>query len=255
MHKRLIVCLAIALAAAGSWIAPSARAAALPDCLDNPGVPDRLGFTHRFSFRLGNSFWYFLGPELQLPNSPEQVGQPQDLPGHCWKLGLPVGDKIRLIGKHYNSGPIAAGPPARFWSSNAGNHQHLFWVDVVIARWTPRRALEMARNGYVHYHELVKAGAGCLHPRKVAWFRHSAIEKFSFDGGPPPVLPDGTFFRPRNVPHDVTPGIDYNFPPNYDIPYQPGAQREGRDPFFLPVCGSSDSGSKKGLKKGSKRGD
>ena len=38
--------------------------------------------------------------------------------------------------------------------------------------------------------------------------------------------------------YEVRPGIDFNFPPNYDIPYQPSAQREGRDPFFLPVCGN-----------------
>ncbi|MCP4205318.1 MAG: hypothetical protein GY769_25690 [bacterium] len=224
----------------GLGLVPDASAAELPFCLVNPGVPDLEGFTHRVQIRLGGSFWYLLGPELQLPTTPDQAGQPQDLPGHCWKVGLPIGGKPRLIGKHFNTGPLGAGAPPRFWSSNAGSHQQLFWVDLVISRWSPRIALEKAADGYVHYHELIKVGEGCLHPRLVAWFRHSAIEKFSFDGGPPPVLPDGTLFRPRNVPHDVQPGIDHNFPPNYDIPYKPESQREGRDPFFLPVCGSGD---------------
>jgi hypothetical protein len=231
LHRILFILLSAALAA------PSAEAAKLPFCLANPGIPDLEGFTHRIQVRLNGSFWYFLAPELQLPNSPGQSGQPQDLPGHCWKLSLPLGSKPRLIGKHFNTGPLGAGSPPLFWSSNAGNHQQLFWVDVVIDRWSPRIALEKAADGYVHYHEFVKVGKGCLHPRLVAWFRHSAIEKFSFDGGPPPVLPDGTLFRPRNVPHDVLPGIDHNFPPNYDIPYKPDSQRVGQDPFFLPVCG------------------
>ncbi|MFQ5527312.1 MAG: hypothetical protein ACE5GX_13750 [Thermoanaerobaculia bacterium] len=240
--RALVACFLLLL-----FSAAGARAGKLPDCLARPGTEDLLGFTHQFQVKLGRQFWYLLGPELQLPNTPEQAGQPQDLPGHCWKLGLPVGDRIRLIGKHFNTGPLGAGAPGRFWSSTAASHQQLYWVDVIIARWTSRRALEMARNGYVHYHELIKAGEGCLHPKLVAWFRHSAIEKFSFDGGPPPVLPDGKFFRPRNVPHDVLPGIDYNFPPNYDIPYKPLSQRAG-DPFLLPVCGA-DNQSRKGSKE------
>ncbi len=243
VRNLIAACTRISIVAAFvcGFLGGGAGAATLPDCLANPGVPDRLGFVHQIPIRIGSQFWYFLGPELQLPGSPEQVGQPQDVPGHCWKLSLPVGDKIRLIGKHFNTGPLGAGGPARFWSSDAGNHQQLYWVDIVIARWSARRALEMSKDGYVHYHELIKADEGCLHPKLVAWFRHTAIEKFSFDGGAPPVLPDGTFFRPRNVPHDVLPGIDYAFPPNYDIPYQPGAQREGRDPFFLPVCGADNA--------------
>ena len=233
---RHIVLLTIAVCV----LANAAAAAGLPDCLANPGLPDLEGFTHRVQVRLNGSFWYMLAPELQLPNSPAQVGQAQDLPGHCWKVGPPLGNKPRLIGKHFNTGPLIAGGPPRFWSSTAGSHQQLYWVDALIDRWSPRIAQEKATQGYVHYHELVKVGRGCLHPRLVLWFRHSAIEKFSFDGGPPPVLPDGTLFRPRNVPHDVLPGIDHNFPPNYDIPYQPESQRPGRDPFFLPVCGSGD---------------
>lgn len=218
----------------------AAQAAGLPACLANPGIPDVEGFTHRVQVRLNGKFWYFLAPELLLPNSPGQSGQPQDVPGHCWLVGPPIGNKPRLIGKHFNTGPLQAGAPPRFWSSTAGSHQQLYWVDVVLDRWSPRIAEEKSAQGYVHYHELVRVGKGCLHPRLVAWFRHSAIEKFSFDGGPPPVLPNGTLFRPRNVPHDVLPGIDHNFAPSYDIPYQPESQRPGRDPFFLPVCGADD---------------
>lgn len=221
------------------FLSAGVHAAKLPDCLANPGIPDLEGFTHRIQVRLNGSFWYLLAPELQLPTTPAQAGQSQDLPGHCWKLGFPIGNKPRLFGKHFNTGPLAGGSAPRFWSSTAGSHQQLFWVDLVVSRWSPRIALEMAQGGYVHYHELIKVGEGCVHPRLVAWFRHSAIEKFSFDGGPPPVLPSGTLFRPRNVPHDVQPGIDHNFPPNYDIPYKPESQRQG-DPFLLPVCSAGD---------------
>lgn len=231
---------ALVFLTASGALASEARAAKLPDCLANPGIPDLEEFTHRVQIRLNGSFWYFLAPELQLPNTPEQTGQPQDVPGHCWHVGPPLGNRARLIGKHFNTGPLATGADPRFWSSSAGSHQQLYWVDAVIDRWSPRIALEKAAQGYVHYHELVKVGEGCLHPRRVAWFRHTAIEKFSFDGGPPPVLPDGTLFRPRNVPHDVLPGVDHGFPPNYDIPYRPENQRPGRDPFFLPVCGASE---------------
>lgn len=232
---RIVLILVLATLGLPTW----ASGAKTPACLANPGIPDLEGFTHRVQLRLGSSFWYFLGAELQLPGSPDQIGQPQDIPGHCWKLSFPLGNRPRLIGKHFNTGPVGGGSPSRFWSSNAGSHQHLYWVDVMIDRWSPRIALEKSKSGYVHYHELVRAGEGCVHPRLVAWFRHTAIERFSLDGGPPPVLPDGRLFRPRNVPHDVLPGIDHSFPPNYDIPYKPESQREGRAPFFIPVCGSN----------------
>ena len=138
-----------------------------------------------------------------------------------------MGNKPRLIGKHFNTGPLAAGAAGRFWSSDSPDHSQLYWVDVIVDRWSARIAAQRAKDGYVHYHELVRAGDGCLHPRLVAWLRHSAIEKFSLDGGPPQTLPDGRAFRPRNVPHLVHPGIDFNFPPTYDEPYQPGAARQG----------------------------
>ncbi len=148
----------------------------------------------------------------------------------------PLGRYPRFFGHHYNTGPLGAGAPGRFWSSNAPDHSLLFLVDIIISRWTPKLALERFNDGYVHYHELVREGDGCVHPRLVAWFKHTAIESFSFDGGPPPVLPDGTFFRPRNVPFKVRPGIAHGFMVNYDVPYKPQQQRIGREAFPVEVC-------------------
>lgn len=229
-----------------------ANAGRLADCLANPGVPDRLGFQHKAPIRIGSTFWYLLAPELQLPTTPDNVGQPQDLPGHCWFTSRPLGKFPRLFGKHFNTGPVAAGAPPRFWSSTAAAHQQLFSVDILISRWSPQIALDRAREGYVHYHELVRENDGCIHPRLVAWFRHTAIESFSFDGGPPPVLPDGRFFRPRNVPHKVRPGIEHNFMVNYDVPYKPEQQRIGREAFPLEVCTLGGSSEKNETRRKSK---
>jgi len=185
-------------------------------------VPDDLGgFIHRVEVRVDGEDWYLLGPELELLDL--QMGQAQDIPGHCWVKSPPLypGGPDRLLGKHYNTGPIGAGRPPRFWSSDAGDDAQLYWVDTVIDIWSPSVAAERQELGYVHYHELVRPGDGCVHPTKVLWFRHHALKSFTFDGGPPLTRPDGTPFRTRNIPHEVDPGIDFAFPPNYDIEYRP----------------------------------
>ncbi|MEO1576008.1 MAG: hypothetical protein AAFU65_13765 [Pseudomonadota bacterium] len=200
----------------------SATAAAdeLPDCLANPGTADFFGFTHRMEVFLDNTTWYFAGPELELNFA--QRGQPQDVPGHCWSPARDIGRTKHFIGKHFNTGPLVKGGPAlRFWSSDADDHAQLYWVDVLISEWTPKLAQMRMLQGYVHYHELVRKDDGCLHPNLVVWMRHSAVRAFTFDRGPPQQRPDGRPFRPRNVGHQVLPGVDTNFPPNYDIPYLP----------------------------------
>ncbi len=127
-----------------------------------------------------------------------------------------------FIGKHFNTGPLRKGGPApRFWSSDADDHAQLYWVDVLISEWSPQIAQFRMLQGYVHYHELIRKDDGCQHPSLVVWMRHSAVRSFTFDGGPPQQRPDGRPFRPRNVGHQVLPGVDTNFPPNYDIPYLP----------------------------------
>jgi hypothetical protein len=90
-------------------------------------------------------------------------------------------------------------------------------VHGVIAPWDAETAEEMASLGYVHYHELVKWDPGegdhlTAHPDLVLWLKHIAVARFTLDGGPPVGL---------NVPHAVSPGIDYDFIPNYFVPYVP----------------------------------
>jgi|GEM_PF-4766724 len=189
------------------------------DCLAVPGVGDITGFAHQSTLFVDGNFWYLLAPELQL--TPNQFGQPQDLPGHCWHVGPNIGQNQRYIGRHYNTGPVGAGSPPTFWSSDAGENAQLYWVDLIISEWTPKIAANRARDGYVHYHELVLKDDGCMHQTKVAWMRHSALSSFTLDGGPPQFREDGRPFRARNEAHETAPGLDLNFMPNYDIPYLP----------------------------------
>lgn len=211
---------ALLLSAAVAIAMPvTATADEMADCLANPGVADFFGFTHRIEIFLDDKTWFFAGPELDLNFT--QEGQPQDLPGHCWAPARDVAGAKHFIGKHHNTGPLTMGGPGRFWSSDAEDHQQLYWVDVLISAWSPEIAQRRMLHGYVHYHELVQKDDGCLHPDLVVWMRHSAVRAFTFDGGPPQTRPDGRPFRPRNVGHEVLPGLDPNFPPNYDIPYLP----------------------------------
>jgi len=210
---------ALFLCAAAMNAPVTAIAEEMADCLVNPGVADFFGFTHRIEIFLDNKTWFFAGPELELNFA--QKGQPQDLPGHCWSPARDIGTAKHFIGKHYNTGPLAMKGPARFWSSDAEDHQQLYWVDLLVSKWSPKMARQRMLQGYVHYHELVRKDDGCQHPNLVVWMRHSAVRAFTFDGGPPQTRPDGRPFRPRNVGHEVLPGVDTNFAPNYDIPYLP----------------------------------
>lgn len=219
-HARRLCAAALACTALSLAITPASVAEELPDCLANPGTADFFGFTHRIEIFVDNTTWYFLGPELELNFA--QRGQAQDVPGHCWSPARDIGGAKHFIGKHFNTGPLRKGGPApRFWSSDADDHAQLYWVDVLISEWTPKLAQMRMLQGYVHYHELVRKDDGCQHPSLVVWMRHSAVRAFTFDRGPPQQRPDGRPFRPRNVGHQVLPGVDTNFPPNYDIPYLP----------------------------------
>lgn len=62
----------------------------------------------------------------------------------------------------------------------------------------------------MHYHELVSAEDGSLHPDTVIWLRHVARTHFTLDGGPHPELA-----------HTVSPGPDPEFIPNGMMPYDP----------------------------------
>jgi hypothetical protein len=129
-----------------------------------------------------------------------------DVPGHYWVLA----GKNKLVGKHYNTGPFEA---AQWWSSDAPDDELLYIVDGIIDTWTGENAERYASRGYVHYHELIRVSDGEPHPTKVIWLKHTARTSFTLDGGP----------RAPNPPyeHALTPGVDYQFPNNYFLPYTP----------------------------------
>lgn len=116
----------------------------------------------------------------------------------------------KLVGKHYNTGPFGA---SKWWSSDAPDGELLYIVHVIIDEWTPEKALSYASRGYIHYHEIITVAGFTLHPTKVVWLKYTARTSFTLDGGPG--APDPPY------EHAVTPGVDYEFPNNYMIPYTP----------------------------------
>jgi selenium-binding protein 1 len=112
-----------------------------------------------------------------------------------------------LVGKHYNTGPFGA---PQWWSSDAPDGELLYMVHAIIDTWSEEKAADYAARGYVHYHELVSVADGTLHPSKVVWLKHFARTSFTLDGGPHPELS-----------HAVTPGVDFEFIPNWNMPYSP----------------------------------
>lgn len=140
--------------------------------------------------------YYLLGPPI------EEGADELDVPGHEWVVAGPN----RVVGKHYNTGPFGA---EKWWSSDAPDGELLYTVQGIIDIWTEGKAEWYAEKGFVHYHELVHVDDYSLHPDKVVWLKHTARTFFTLDGGP----------HPDMVGHEVTPGIDYLFIPNYMNPY------------------------------------
>ncbi len=159
-------------------------------------------FVHGAAVELDGESWYFAGPGSIPP--PFNV---VDVPGHTWTQDSK--NPFKVVGRHYNVGPWMAPPGAPWWATGEPYGVMLFKVDGIIAPWTWEIAEMMAAKGYVHYHELVDAG-GNHHPELVVWLKHTAIRSFDFNGGPMP-----------GAAHDVTPGIDYEFMPNWMEPYEP----------------------------------
>lgn len=154
------------------------------------------GFVHGPVITVDGEDYYLAGP-------PDGEGDARDIPGHYWVQASPG----QLVGKHYNTGPFGA---ANWWSSDADDGALLYEVHAVIDTWSAEKASEYAARGYVHYHELVRASDGALHPTKVVWLKHTAVTSFTLDGGPHPELS-----------HAVTPGVDYEFIPNGSMSYNP----------------------------------
>jgi len=125
----------------------------------------------------------------------------QGLPGHEW---LKISD-TEYFALHHNVGPDEAD---KWWATDTDNDELLYVANVVIDLWTAEKAEDYAERGYVYYRPLVHTEEGTRHPELVAWFQHIAIESFNLDGGPQPLLG-----------HEVTPGIDMLFLPNWSTPY------------------------------------
>ena len=143
------------------------------------------------------------GVDYYWAGAPDGPNGETDIPGHYW---VQAGPK-KLVGKHYNTGPF--GLPS-WWSSDASDGELLYKAQVIIDEWTPQKASKYASKGYVHYHEFVSVEDGSHHPTKVGWFKHIARTSFTLDGGPVP-----------QFTHVVTPGVDYEFIPNWMVPYSP----------------------------------
>jgi len=100
---------------------------------------------------------------------------------------------------------------SRWWSSDAPDGSLLYVVKASIDTWSPEKAATYFASGYTHYHEFVSVLDGSHHPTKVIWLKHISRTSFTFDGGPVP----GMFY------HEVSPGVDYEFMPNWETPYDP----------------------------------
>lgn len=157
-------------------------------------------YVHGIVIDVDGEDYYFSGPA----DGPK--GE-KDIPGHEWKLE----DDNMLVGNHYNTGPNGA---PNWWSSDAEDGALLFTVEAIIDVWTPDKAEDYASKGYVHYHELVKVSDGSLHPTKIVWLKHTAVTEFTFDGGSHPEL----------GPREITPGVDYEFIPNWKMSYSPQSE-------------------------------
>ncbi len=154
------------------------------------------GFVHGIVLEVDGTDYYMAG-------APDGPGGATDIPGHHWVAAGPAG----VVGKHYNTGPFGA---PQWWSSDAPDGELLYVVRGVIDTWTAENAAAYAAKGYVHYHELVAVADGALHPTKVVWLRHHARTTFTLDGGPAP-----------QFGHEVSPGVDFEFIPNWATPYPP----------------------------------
>jgi selenium-binding protein 1 len=155
-----------------------------------------MGFVHGFVIELDGDDYYMAG-------APDGPNGEIDVPGHYWVQAGPN----QVVGKHYNTGPFGA---AQWWSSDAPNGELLYIVKGIIDTWSLAKASSYASKGYMHYHEFVKVSDGTHHPTKVVWFKHTARTTFTLDRGPRP-----------DLTHAVTPGIDYEFIPNGNMPYSP----------------------------------
>lgn len=214
-------------------------------------VPD--AFEQGLTVEIDGEDWYFNGPPLEDPE--EADGAPeQDVPGHWWNVTARGPDGAeRVRGKHYNLFPhpviadldIDVPPPldiddrdaaAGGWASEVGTAgddtddfegaadpveeaELLYHADGIIEEYDADRADELAKKGYVHYHEFTHVETGEHHPTKVVWLKHTARSSFWFDGGPP--FASDFYDDEEDYPYRVDPGVDFDFLPNWNDEYDP----------------------------------
>ena len=165
------------------------------------------GFVHGIMFYVegdgdgDGEMYYFKGPV----DGDGEDGS-IDVPGHTW---VQAGNN-KFRGKHYNTGPW--GMP-QWWSLDADDGALLYNVAVIIDEWTSEKAEYYASRGFVHYHEIISVATGEEHPTKIPWLKHTAVTSFTLNGGPGAPNPP--------YEHKVSPGIDWEFPNNYWMPYNP----------------------------------
>ena len=166
-------------------------ASAAPTWEKNPKA-----FLHGIALEIDEETWYFVGPG--------SVEGSIDVPGHTWVRTGPN----RVKGRHYNVGPWMAPAGAPWWASEEPHGVLLFMVDGIMdvppEGLTEEKMQWLKEKGYVHFHELVDA-EGNENEDIVVYLKHTAVREFYFDGGP--MAPGSD--------HDVTPGIDYDFMPNW----------------------------------------
>jgi hypothetical protein len=127
-----------------------------------------------------------------------------DVPGHTW---VQTG-RNRVIGLHYNVGPWMAPAGSPWWATGEPYGVLLYVVHGIIApppgELSDKVAQRLKARGYVHVHEFVYED-GTEFEDVVVYLKHIAVRKFFFDGGPMAPMSN----------HEVSPGIDYNFIPNW----------------------------------------
>lgn len=151
-------------------------------------------FTHGSSYLVEDEIYYFKGPGSEPGVT--------DVPGHTWVQSGPT----TFQGRHYNLGPNGA---ASWWAPTEANKVLLFVVEGILDVWSAEISLEMASQGFIHYHEIVDSD-GEEHPSIVLWLKHIAVSSFLFAPAPMP-----------GAAHYVTPGVDLHFMQNYFKPYNP----------------------------------
>ena len=154
---------------------------------------DPAAFEHGITLNIDGDELYFKGPGSEM----DMDGR-HDIPGHTWVQTGPY----KVVGRHYNVGPYGA-DPLEWWASGEPYGVLLYKVDGIIAppdgELTDKYAAHLLKKGYVHVHELVYLD-GTPYTDNVVYLKHTAVRDFYFT---------------HMMPHDVTPGIDFEFIPNW----------------------------------------